>query len=66
MEYLDTPAIERRDEAPGRPHADESLAADPRALLTPSEMVERKLFALLASNPVPASHLLGRRASVGR
>jgi hypothetical protein len=56
---------DRRDAAP-RSQAEETLAVDPRAELTPSQMVERKLFALLASNAVPASRMLARRASVGR
>jgi hypothetical protein len=41
---------------------EESLVADDRAGLTPSEMVERKLVALLKSNPLPVSQLnSGRR-----
>jgi hypothetical protein len=65
MQPHETLPSDRRDAAP-RSQADETLAVDPRAELTPSQMVERKLFALLASTPVPASRLLARRASVGR
>jgi hypothetical protein len=36
---------------------EESLVADPRAELTPSQMVERKLVNLLKSNPLPVSQL---------
>ena len=35
---------------------EESLVADVRAGLTPSEMVERKLASLLKSSPLPISH----------
>jgi hypothetical protein len=41
---------------------EESLVADDRAGLSPSEMVERKLARLLKSNPLPVSQLsVGRR-----
>jgi hypothetical protein len=35
--------------------ADESLVADTRAGLTPAQFVERKLLALLKSDPMPIS-----------
>jgi len=42
---------------------EESLVADARAGLTPAQMVERKLVALLKSNPLPVSHMMaGSRA----
>lgn len=42
--------------------AEESLVADDRAGLTPSQMVERKLVSLLKTNPLPVSQLsTGRR-----
>ena len=44
--------------------AEESLVADSRAGLTPSQMVERKLVSLLKSNPLPVSQISsGRRPS---
>jgi hypothetical protein len=43
-------------------YAEESLVADDRAGLTPSQMVERKLVTLLKTNPLPVSQLsTGRR-----
>jgi hypothetical protein len=36
---------------------EESLVADDRAGLTPSQMVERKLVTLLKTNPLPVSQL---------
>ncbi len=36
---------------------EESLVTDARASLTPAQMVERKLFSLLRSNPLPMSHV---------
>jgi hypothetical protein len=42
------------------PH--EKLVNDVRAGLTPSQLVERKLIALLRSNILPASHLQVSRA----
>jgi hypothetical protein len=38
-------------------NSEESLVADPRASLTPAEMVERKLVTLLRSNALPISHV---------
>ncbi len=40
----------------------EKLVNDARAGLTPSQLVERKLIALLRSNILPASHLQVSRA----
>jgi hypothetical protein len=40
----------------------EKLVSDDRAGLTPSQMVERKLIALLRSTILPASHLQVSRA----
>jgi hypothetical protein len=40
----------------------EKLVNDDRAGLTPSQLVERKLIALLRSNILPASHLQVSRA----
>jgi hypothetical protein len=37
--------------------ADESLVADPRASLTPSQMVERKLLTLLDGRALPVSQV---------
>ncbi len=36
---------------------DEALVADPRASLTPSQMVERKLLTLLDGRALPVSHV---------
>jgi len=46
---------------------EEDLVTDVRASLTPAQMVERKLVALLKSNPLPVSHLMtGPRSFRGR
>jgi hypothetical protein len=50
-----------RAAAPGK--TEEVLVADARAGLTPSQMVERKLAALLKSQPLPVSHMLTARRS---
>lgn len=42
--------------------ADEVLVADSRAALSPSEMVERKLFSLLNGKPLPANAVLSSAA----
>lgn len=46
---------------------EETLIADARAGLTPSQLVERKLISVLRGGPLPVSHLLnavkGRRPS---
>jgi hypothetical protein len=47
--------------APGK--TEEALVADARAGLTPSQMVERKLAALLKSQPLRVSHMLTARRS---
>jgi hypothetical protein len=39
--------------------AEEALVNDARAGLTPAQMVERKLFSMLRSAPVPVSRLQG-------
>ena len=44
-----------RVEYPAQP--EETLVTDPRARLTPAQMVERKLVALLQSVPLPISRL---------
>lgn len=44
------------------PAADEMLVADSRAALSPSEMVERKLFTLLNGKPLPANATLASAA----
>ena len=43
------------------PATEEALVADPRAALTPAQMVERKLDSLLNSQPLPVSHLTATR-----
>jgi hypothetical protein len=40
---------------PGSVPVEETLVADPRGELTPSQMVERKLVTLLRAGPVPVS-----------
>jgi hypothetical protein len=45
------------------PPSEDALVTDPRAGLTPAQMVERKLVSLLPSTPVPVSRL---RATVVR
>ena len=42
--------------------ADEVLVADSRAGLSPSDMVERKLFSLLNGKPLPANAALSSAA----
>ena len=46
------PGTERNPPAP-----DETLVADPRAGLTPSQLVERKLVTLLGASSLPVSTL---------
>ncbi len=41
--------------------AEEALVADPRAGLTPAQMVEHKLASLLKSQPLPVSHMMTAR-----
>jgi hypothetical protein len=49
------------------PATEEALVADPRAELTPAQMVERKLASLLNARPLPVSQLrTARRTSRGR
>ncbi len=43
---------------PAEEMAEESLIADARAGLTPAQMVEHKLAALLKSNPLPMSQVM--------
>jgi hypothetical protein len=46
---------------------EEALVADPRAALTPAQMVERKLASLLNRQPLPVSQLTtARRTSHSR
>ena len=40
------------------PPLEEALVTDARAGLTPAQMVERKLVALLKTNPLPVSHVM--------
>jgi hypothetical protein len=52
---------------PTSPLAEEALVADPRAALTPAQMVERKLASLLKRQPLPISLLrTARRTSHSR
>jgi hypothetical protein len=56
---LSTPRAEIRsleDELPQDHLAEEALQADARAGLSPSQMVERKLLALLRGSALPVSH----------
>jgi hypothetical protein len=46
---------------PSQAAPEEALVADPRAALTPAQMVERKLALLLSSQPLPVSHLTTTR-----
>jgi hypothetical protein len=55
-----TPA-DRTNSVPAPPAAQEDLVSDARAGLTPAQMVERKLFAMLRSTPLPASRLQSAR-----
>ncbi len=49
---------------PPRPQpADETLLPDPRGGLTPAELVERKLVAMLRGAPLPVSQICGNRFS---
>jgi hypothetical protein len=60
MEYtlnLHGPALHYEDARRGAFADDEALVTDARAGLTPSQMVERKLVALLKSNQLPMSRL---------
>jgi hypothetical protein len=41
--------------------AEETLVADPRGELTPSQLVERKLVTLLRATPLPVSQVLSGR-----
>src|SRR5262245_14792325 len=53
------PASESRvgeSETPQGLLAEEMLQTDPRAALSPSQMVEKKLLALLRGNALPVSH----------
>lgn len=64
-----TPLLPRATLAapPVPPATEEALVADPRAALTPAQMVERKLASLLNTRPLPVSHLrTERRTSPGR
>jgi hypothetical protein len=38
-----------------KPPDEETLVADPRGELTPSQLVERKLMSMLRSTPLPVS-----------
>jgi hypothetical protein len=55
-QLMDTRAP-RPAEADLTPAKDESLVTDNRAGLTPAQMVERKLLALLKASPLPMSHV---------
>jgi hypothetical protein len=54
------------DENSGTERADETLVADPRAGLTPFQMVERKLQSLTRSQSVPLSFLSPTDARLSR
>ena len=67
LSFVDGVSPEPRRSAPRAPArspavdgaaAEEALVVDPRASLTPSQAVERKLASLLKGQPVPVSHLL--------
>jgi hypothetical protein len=47
------------------PAEEEALVSDARAGLTPAQMVERKLFSMLRSTPLPVSRLQGGRPRRG-
>ncbi len=50
---------------PAAPAAtEEALVADPRAALTPAQMVERKLASLLNARPLPVSQLRTARRTI--
>jgi hypothetical protein len=55
-----TPA-DRTTSVPAPAAAQEALVNDARAGLTPAQMVERKLFEMLRSTPLPASRLQSTR-----
>jgi hypothetical protein len=61
MEPRYPPAIEKQPDVAGPPSPDpeevEALITDDRGRLTPAQMVERKLVALLKANPVPVSNV---------
>lgn len=46
------------------PALEEALVTDARAGLTPAQMVERKLIALLKTNPLPVSQLMAGSRSL--
>ena len=54
-------STDRADPVPAAAAGQEALVSDARAGLTPAQMVERKLFALLRSTPLPASRLQSAR-----
>ena len=45
----------------GSATSDESLVNDVRAGVTPAQIVERKLFSMLNSTPLPTSRLMATR-----
>ncbi len=63
QDYYVRPPVARPSHS--RPPHEETLIADPRAGMRPSQFVERKLMGMLRGGPLPVSHLLtavrGRR-----
>jgi hypothetical protein len=58
----DQPTIRLPDDpAPTNNSTEETLVVDPRGQLTPSQLVERKLVALLRTTPLPLSQILSDR-----
>jgi hypothetical protein len=58
-EHLDL--IRSEDGAASSQPPEETLVADPRGELTPSQFVERKLVTLLRTTPLPVSQVLSTR-----
>jgi hypothetical protein len=56
-----TPPADRNNPVLAAMAAQEALVSDARAGLTPAQMVERKLFSMLRSTPLPASRLQSSR-----
>jgi hypothetical protein len=53
--------LERRRTREEPVSGEETIVLDPRARLTPAQMVERKLVSLLADAPLPVSKLRTER-----
>ena len=52
---------DRSNPVPAAAAVEEALVSDARDGLTPAQMVERKLFSMLRSTPLPASRLQSAR-----